>query len=48
MLCGDKEGIYVYLWLTHFGILQKLTQDCKATKLPEKKLEQVENDIVGS
>ena len=34
MLCGDKEGIYVYLWLTYFAIQQKLVQDCKATKLP--------------
>ena len=33
MLCGDKEGIYVYVWLIHFAVQQKLTQHCKATKL---------------
>ena len=32
MLCGDKEGIYVYVQLIHFAIQQKLTH-CKATKL---------------
>ena len=38
MLCGDlnrkeiqKEGIYVYVKLTHFAVQQKLTQHCKAT-----------------
>ena len=33
MLYGDKDGIYVYVWLIHFTVQQKLTQYCKATKL---------------
>ena len=43
MLCDDldgwnggqgrskKEGVYVYIELTHFIVQQKLTQHCKAT-----------------
>ena len=37
VLCGDKEGIYVYVWLIHFSVQQKLTQHCKATKFQLKK-----------
>ena len=40
VLCGDlngkeiqKEEIYVYIWLIHFAVQQKLTQQCKATVL---------------
>ena len=28
---SKKEGIYVYIWLIHFAVQQKLTQNCKAT-----------------
>ena len=28
---GRKEGIYVYIWLIHFAVPQKLTQHCKGT-----------------
>ena len=31
-----EEGIYVYTWLMHFAVQQKLTQRCKATS-PSKK-----------
>ena len=31
-----KEGIYVYVWLIHFVVQQKLTQHCKAT-IPQLK-----------
>ena len=27
---GGDMGIYVYIWLIHFAIQQKLTQHCKA------------------
>ena len=30
MLCGGKEGIYVYMLLNHFAVEQKLTQHCTA------------------
>jgi len=33
-----REGIYVYLWLTHVDIWQKPTQYCKAIILQLKKL----------
>ena len=41
MTCGGwgggvgcrREGRYVYMWLIHFVVQQKLTQHCKATKL---------------
>ena len=26
----QKEGVYVYAWLIHFAVQQKLTQHCKA------------------
>ena len=26
---SKKEGIYVYIWLIHFVVQQKLTQHCK-------------------
>ena len=32
MLCGDKEGIYLYVQLILFTVQQKLTQHCKAIK----------------
>ena len=32
-----KERINVYLWLIYFAVQQKLTQQCKATILQEKK-----------
>ena len=45
MLCGDLKGkeiqgigdIYIYVWLIHFAVQQKLTQHCKATILQLKK-----------
>ena len=30
------RGIYVYLWLTHIAVQQKLTQHCKTITLPKK------------
>ena len=38
MLCGDKEGIYVYALLIHFAVQQKLTQHYKAAKLQKNKI----------
>ena len=32
-----REGTYVYLWLIHVGVQQKLVQYCKATILQLKK-----------
>ena len=37
MLCGNKEGIYVHLSLTQFGIQQKLTKYCKEAKQFKRK-----------
>ena len=44
MLCGDlngkeiqKRGINVSVWMIHFAVQRKLTQQCKATKLQFKK-----------
>ena len=49
MLCDDLDGWdggggrskrdrrYVYIWLIHFVVQQKLTQDCKAITLQKKK-----------
>ena len=37
MLCGDKEGICVYLELIDFVVQQRLIQHCKATELQLKK-----------
>ena len=34
---SQREGIYVYIWLIHFAVQQKLTQHCKAT-IKEKKI----------
>ena len=34
---SKEEGIYVYVWLIHFAVQQKLTQHCKATILQLKK-----------
>ena len=34
---SKKEGIYVYMWLIHFTLQQKLTQHCKASTLQFKK-----------
>ena len=28
---SKREGLYVYMWLTHFAVQQKLTQHCKPT-----------------
>ena len=28
---NPKKGIHVYLWLIHFAVQQKLTQQCEAT-----------------
>ena len=33
-----REGIYVYLWLIHVVIWQKLTQQCKAIICQLKKI----------
>ena len=33
---GKREGIYVYLWLIHVDVWQKLTQYCKAIILQLK------------
>ena len=33
---SKKEEIYEYVWLIHFAIQQKLTQQCKATILQSK------------
>ena len=33
----QREGIYVYLWLLHFVVQQKLIQHCKAIILQLKK-----------
>ena len=30
------EGLYVYIWLTHFFVQQKLTYHCKA-RIPQQK-----------
>ena len=32
-----KEGIYVYIWLTHFAVQQKLIQHCETTTLRWKR-----------
>ena len=32
----QEEGIYVYIWLTHFVVHQKLIQHCKAIILQFK------------
>ena len=44
VLCGDlngkkseKEGTYVYIWLTHFAVHEKLTQQWNTTILQLKK-----------
>ena len=29
MLCGEKEGIYVYIELIHLAVQEKVTQHCK-------------------
>ena len=29
----QKEGVYVYAWLIHFAVQQKLTQHCNSTIL---------------
>ena len=34
---SKREGIYVYIWLIHFVVQQKLTQHCKATILQKKR-----------
>jgi len=31
-----EEEIYVYIWLIHFAVQQKLTQHCKATIIQQK------------
>ena len=33
MLCGDEEGICIYIQLIHFAVQQKLKQNFKAAKL---------------
>ena len=35
----QREGIYVYIWLIHFVVEQKLTQHCKAIICQLKKKE---------
>ena len=30
---SEKEGMYVYVWLIHFAVWQKLTQHFKANTL---------------
>ena len=45
MLCGDKQGLYVYAQLIYFALKQKLTQHCKATKLQFKKYMYVESTL---
>ena len=37
---SEREGIYVYIWLTHFTLQQKLTQHCKAA-IPQLKIVRV-------
>ena len=32
----EREGIYVYLWLTHVEVWQKTTKFCKVIILQEK------------
>ena len=34
---SKEEGIYLFIWLIHFAIQQKLIQHCKATVLQLKK-----------
>ena len=34
---SKREGIYVYIWLLHFVVQQKLTSHCKAMILQLKK-----------
>ena len=34
---SKEEGIYVYMWLIHFAVQEKLTQHCKPTILQLKK-----------
>ena len=33
----DREGIYVYIWLIHYVVQQKLTQHCKIIIVQFKK-----------
>ena len=40
-----REGIYVYLWLIHVGVQQKLVQHCKATILQLKKKSKVKASV---
>ena len=36
-----REGIYVYIWLIHDAVQQKLTQHCKSNFIPIKKLTKI-------
>ena len=47
MLCGDKEGICVYIQLIDFVVQQKLIQHCKETELQLKKNKAAEENKVG-
>ena len=33
---SKEEGFYVFMYLIHFAVQQKLTQHCKATILQQK------------
>ena len=42
---SKEKGIYVYVWLIHFAVEQKLMQHCKATILQFKKGGGVRNAV---
>ena len=42
----EKEHyIYIYIWLNHFAVQQKLTQHCKSTIL--QKIEKINHAKIG-
>ena len=40
-----RERIYVYLWLIHIVVWQKLTQHCKAI-IPQLKINKLKNNKI--
>ena len=36
-MMSKREGIYVYIWLVHFIVQQKLAQHCKSIILHKQK-----------
>ena len=41
-----KKNIYIYIYITHFAVLKKLTQHCKSTVLQyNKKKKNIKNTV---